>query len=749
MEVHVLVARRCARSTETDRTRSDTRAPCCGAWSSAAARARRARAGSAPTRPPCRCRRSASACICVNQCKQRERAEVLLHRGFVQQLGQVQQIGQPALAVGARQQVALHARFVEQHVQHLREAALVPELVPAREPLEPQLRSRLRPSACAAALRRARPGSRSPARRRACAGRTGRATAHSTRSSSSAVSLSNTLLSPSSTVGTPSLASASRVARACALVRHSTAMSRGCTRCAVERARRTATSCTISFAINTGTWSLPQPSADRRRWACAGRRSLPARTAAASAASFAGMCSRASGLGRTRVNWISGNTNGWRARSNSVLTACDQARVGAVVDVERVRGLPARARGLQVREHVGAAEAVDRLLRIADQEQAAPGARVQALEDLVLHRVGVLELVDQRGRVALGHALGERCAARAFERGAQRLQQIVEAVHAEIAVSLHDLAARVVAQTAPQREHAAPEFAAHVFRGCAQLGHRGEERMRWRLATFVRGIAQALRGQLFGARRQRLRVAAARARRARLPTRQTLSGGYHPLCSRSGTRSSASDPLRARCFHSAAARSRAATNGASGERVLGRRIGQHRHARIAQRLASPARRAASGRRCSCCSATTSSGLAVYALLRPVVRGQLFEQRRVGFDQRRARTGFGSRRRARSACADKMRGSCRSRLRRSRAAPARATRDRRRAPGACAASRSARAGPRRRSALPRSSAAIASARRRRMRSRSSAVAARVNVTTRIWLTSSRCSSNRRRNSVVIV
>ena len=56
---------------------------------------------------------------------------------------------------------------------------------------------------------------------------------------------------------------------------------------------------------------------------------------------------------------------------------------------------------------VGVAEAVDRLLRIADEEQRRAVPEVDALEDRELQRVGILELVDQRRRETLAQRVGE------------------------------------------------------------------------------------------------------------------------------------------------------------------------------------------------------------------------------------------------------------------------------------------------------------------------------------------------------
>ena len=82
---------------------------------------------------------------------------------------------------------------------------------------------------------------------------------------------------------------------------------------------------------------------------------------------------------------------------------------------------------------VGTAEGVDRLLGVADHEQAGfprlglvgiGGDPVDALEDPVLHRVGILELVDQRHR----ELLADQCARRSPPGlQARAAEQVVEA----------------------------------------------------------------------------------------------------------------------------------------------------------------------------------------------------------------------------------------------------------------------------------------------------------------------------------
>ena len=87
------------------------------------------------------------------------------------------------------------------------------------------------------------------------------------------------------------------------------------------------------------------------------------------------------------------------------------------------------ARRLDVGEHVGAAKAIDGLLRVAHHhEGAVVGAgRVDALEDVRLQAIRVLEFVDQGTRVAPADAFGEQVAAVCREGAMQFREQVVEA----------------------------------------------------------------------------------------------------------------------------------------------------------------------------------------------------------------------------------------------------------------------------------------------------------------------------------
>ena len=92
----------------------------------------------------------------------------------------------------------------------------------------------------------------------------------------------------------------------------------------------------------------------------------------------------------------------------------DQRLRRAVVGAEDVVAAFGGVAHLQVAVDVGTAEAVDRLLRVADQQQRGGqvvlGHAVQAVEQAVLQRRGVLELVDQRDRVLRQDALAQALA---------------------------------------------------------------------------------------------------------------------------------------------------------------------------------------------------------------------------------------------------------------------------------------------------------------------------------------------------
>ena len=83
--------------------------------------------------------------------------------------------------------------------------------------------------------------------------------------------------------------------------------------------------------------------------------------------------------------------------------------------------------GGDVGEDVGAAEAVDGLFGVTDQIEGIACFTADALEDLPLQRVGILELVDQGGAIACAQASGQALSAGGGQCRVQVQQQVIEA----------------------------------------------------------------------------------------------------------------------------------------------------------------------------------------------------------------------------------------------------------------------------------------------------------------------------------
>ncbi|MNO55632.1 hypothetical protein D3C76_461250 [compost metagenome] len=109
----------------------------------------------------------------------------------------------------------------------------------------------------------------------------------------------------------------------------------------------------------------------------------------------------------------------------------DHGLAGAIVGVQAVQPTCGRPSCRQVGVDIGAAEGVDRLLRIANHEQAGfravLGDAVDALEDPVLDRIGVLEFIDQRYRKLLTDDTGQALACLAGQGVLQAQEHVVEA----------------------------------------------------------------------------------------------------------------------------------------------------------------------------------------------------------------------------------------------------------------------------------------------------------------------------------
>ncbi len=88
----------------------------------------------------------------------------------------------------------------------------------------------------------------------------------------------------------------------------------------------------------------------------------------------------------------------------------DQRRCGAPVGAQHP-GLAGGIAGVQVGLQIGAAKAVDGLLRIADKKQGHAFVGKDPLENGVLQRVRILKFVDQRDRKTVAQRLGKHRAA--------------------------------------------------------------------------------------------------------------------------------------------------------------------------------------------------------------------------------------------------------------------------------------------------------------------------------------------------
>ena len=110
----------------------------------------------------------------------------------------------------------------------------------------------------------------------------------------------------------------------------------------------------------------------------------------------------------------------------------EQRTVRAPVDAEGLGGRR-RLRGLEVGDDVTAAEGVDRLLGVTDQHHRG-GLGEGPLEDLPLHRVGVLELVDQHELPPVLHP-PPRGRRGVLQRVGELAEQVVVAEHAEASLA--------------------------------------------------------------------------------------------------------------------------------------------------------------------------------------------------------------------------------------------------------------------------------------------------------------------------
>ena len=198
----------------------------------------------------------------------------------------------------------------------------------------------------------------------------------------------------------------------------------------------------------------------------------------------------------------------------------DEGGRAAVVAAEReaLPGVPACA---EVREHVGPAKGVDRLLRVADEHERR--ALERPPKDSLLPRVGVLELVDERDPVLPAHGPAQDGPdARVVQRVVDPLQEIRKGQHARACAQAPPRRLRRRDEVGEQRQsqlphgrldvRARPErgVGADLGRGLLACSRRlvdaGRERLARRGEHGVDVCVAALGGKRAHAREQRGRV---------------------------------------------------------------------------------------------------------------------------------------------------------------------------------------------------------------------------------------------------
>ncbi len=158
----------------------------------------------------------------------------------------------------------------------------------------------------------------------------------------------------------------------------------------------------------------------------------------------------------------------------------DEAAVAPPVDREGGLG-GGLVGGFEVGEDVGAPKGVDGLLRVADEHEGRPPRAEGPPHDLPLHRVGVLELVDEDDRVAVLQPGARRRAAHGVGQGvAQPDEDVVVGEDLGEALAPVELAADCLCEAATDR----PAVAV-----LAERRHDGRRRVLQHLPPDVEGLA--------------------------------------------------------------------------------------------------------------------------------------------------------------------------------------------------------------------------------------------------------------------
>ena len=94
------------------------------------------------------------------------------------------------------------------------------------------------------------------------------------------------------------------------------------------------------------------------------------------------------------------------------------------------------AGGGEISEDIGAAEGVDCLFRVADEEEGTARIRAEGAEDGVLHRIGILKFVDKDGAIGRLQRLQKTGAPRSLHCTGDFAEEIVEGAYIQLRLAL-------------------------------------------------------------------------------------------------------------------------------------------------------------------------------------------------------------------------------------------------------------------------------------------------------------------------
>ena len=212
----------------------------------------------------------------------------------------------------------------------------------------------------------------------------------------------------------------------------------------------------------------------------------------------------------------------------------EQRPVGTPVRSEREPRRAGLVRGLEVGVHVRAAERVDRLLGVGDQDEGriVTGTSEQSREDLPLHRVGVLELVDERdAETAAQSGKGVRALDQRVTEPGQHVVERERASNTSPPMDLRDSAVEEATQSSGGRRRLGVVDARDdAYAGVPEhLDRKAREGLQAREVARGRRIRDRLRREHVGADRVDEFVGVVEERRVEVAGSCRAQGGEHLL----------------------------------------------------------------------------------------------------------------------------------------------------------------------------------------------------------------------------